>query len=125
MGQQMPIDVAVTDTQHRHDVTFTDSVFVDGKMRYTQISKVPKAATLKDGVWTYQEGVQHVGSKKEFSITILPPNGAKLLSAEPTPDSEVNENGQTHLRFHGTASDNKRFTFTIRYELPSTSEQEK
>jgi len=123
-GQEMPIEVAVTDRQNRHDVTFTDGVFVDGKMRYTQISRIPKAADLKDGVWTYQEGIQHVGSKKEFNITILPPTGAKLLSAEPTPDTEVDEDGRTHLRFQGTASDNKKFRFTIRYELPSTSEQE-
>ncbi|HYW78627.1 MAG TPA: hypothetical protein VE890_03585, partial [Thermoguttaceae bacterium] len=123
MGQQLPVDVVAMDTQNRHDVTFTDGVFVDGQMRYTQIVKTPNAAILKDGVWTYQDGLQHVGSKKEFSMTIVPPRGAKLLAAEPTPATKVDEDGRTHLRFEGTAGDNKKFTFKIRYELPSTSEQ--
>jgi hypothetical protein len=121
-GQELPVEVTVTDTQNRHDVTFTDGVFVDGKMRYTRISEIPKAANLEDGVWTYQEGIQHVGSKKEFKITILLPAGAKLLWAEPTPVVDVDAEGRTHLRFQGTASDNKKHTFTIRYELSSEAE---
>ncbi len=124
MGQQLPIEVAETDTQHRHDVTFTDSVFVDGKMRYTQIIEIPQAAHLKDGVWTYHEGLRHAGSNKEFSIKILLPSGAKLLSADPTADVEVDADGRTRLRFQGTTIDDKQYIFTIRYELPSTSEQE-
>ncbi len=126
MGQEMPIEVAVTDTQHRHDVTFTDSVFVDGKVRYTQISEIPKAANLKGGVWTYHEGLRHVGGKRDFSIKILLPPDAKLLSAEPTADVdvEVDGDGRTRLRFQGTAIDDKQYIFTIRYELPSTSERE-
>ena len=123
MGQQLPVEVAATGTQNRHDVTFTDSIFVDGKMRYTQVLEIPKAAHLEDGVWSYQEAIQHDGNKRDFKITIVPPAGAKLLSVEPTPDVEVDADGRTHLRFQGTASANKRFTFTIRYELPSTSEQ--
>lgn len=122
MGQEMPIEVAVTDTQHRHDVTFTDSIFVDGKMRYTQISEIPKAATLKDGVWTYREGKRVAGSKEKFRITIILPPGATLRSAEPKADVEVDEDGRTLLRFHGTTIDDKQYIFTIRYELPSASE---
>jgi uncharacterized protein DUF6768 len=124
MGQEMPIEVVATDTQNRHDVTFTDNVFVDGKMRYTKISKIPKAANLKDGVWTYQEGIRVAGREQKFSIKILLPPGAKLLSAEPTADVEVDGDGRTHLRYQGTTIDDKQYVFTIRYELPPTSERE-
>lgn len=124
MGQELPVEVAVTDTQHRHDVTFTDSVFDDGKMRYTEIIEVPKAANLKDGVWTYHAGLRHAGSPKKYSIKILLPPGAKFLSTDPTTDVEVDADGRTHLRFQGTTIDDKQYIFTIRYELPSTSEQE-
>ena len=123
-GQDMPVEITSTDTHSRHHVSFTDGVYNDGKMHYTQVSDIPKAATLEDGVWTYQEGIQHVGKERHFSITILPPTDAKLLSAEPTPDVDVDKDGRTRLRFRGTASDNRKFTFTIRYELPLTSEQE-
>ncbi|NQU20403.1 MAG: hypothetical protein HQ567_03905 [Candidatus Nealsonbacteria bacterium] len=124
MGQEMPIEVAVTDKQHRHDVTFTESVFVDGKMRYTQVSEVPKAANLKDGVWTYREGKRVAGFKEKFSIKILLPPGAKLLSAEPTADVDVDEDGRTHLRYQGTTIDDKQYVFTIRYEVAAASGQQ-
>lgn len=123
MGQEMPVRVVATDTQNRHDVTFTDSVFVDGKMRYTRVSEIPKAANLKDGVWTYQEGKRVAGHEEEFGIKILLPPGAELLSAEPTADVEVDGDGRTHIRYQGTTIDDKQYIFTIRYELPSTSEQ--
>ncbi len=124
MGQELPIEVADLDTQHRHDVTFTDSVFVDGKMRYTAILDVPQAAHLKDGVWTYHAGKRVAGRPQKFSIKILLPPGAKLLSADPTADVEVDADGRTRLRFRGTTIDDKQHIFTIRYELPSTPEQQ-
>lgn len=121
-GQQLPIEIAETDTQHRHDVTFTDSVFVDGKMRYTTILDIPQAADFKDGVWTYNEGLRYAGGKTEYSIKILLPSAAKLLTADPTATVEKDADGRTSLSFHDTAIDDKQYIFTIRYELPSTSQ---
>ena len=123
-GQQLPVEVAEADTQHRHDVTFTDSVFVDGQMRYTTILDIPQAADFKDGVWTYNAGLRHTGSPKKFSIKILLPPAAKLLTADPTATVEKDPDGRTSLSFHGTTIDDKQYIFTIRYELPSTSQQQ-
>lgn len=123
-GQEMPIQVVATDTQHRHDVTFTDRVVADGKMRYTEIFEIPKATEPKDGVWTYEDGMHIVGFDEKYSITILLPPGARLLSAGPTADVKLDEDGRTHVRFQGTTINNKKYKFTVRYELPSTSEQE-
>ena len=123
-GHEMPVQLVVTDTNNRHDVTFTDSVFDQGTMRYTQVLDVSQAANLEDGVWTYKDGMHHVGRDTEYNITILLPPGAKLISADPTAAVELHEDGRTNLRFQGTAKDNKKYTFTVRYELPSKSEQE-
>lgn len=120
VGHEMPIEVVGMDTQNRHDVTFTDSVFGEGKMRYTEVFEIPKAATLEDGVWTYQEGMRIAGREQEYSITILLPATAKLLSADPTADVEVDEDGRTQLRYQGTTIDDKQYLFTIRYEMPSS-----
>ncbi len=43
---------------------------------------------------------------------------------DPTADVEVDADGRTHVRFQGTTIDDKQHTFTIRYKLPSMSEQE-
>ena len=122
-GHEMPVKLVVTDTNHRHDVTFTDSVFDQGKMRYTQVLDIPKAAKLEDGVWTYEDGMHHVGRDTEYCLTILLPPGAKFLSADPVAAVELHEDSRTQLRFQGTAKDNKKYTFTIRYQLPSKSGQ--
>ncbi len=124
MGNKMPVEVVVTGTQARHDVTFTDSVFDEGKMRYTRPSDISGTANLEDGVWTYQDGMRVAGCENKYSITMLLPPGAEFLSAEPTASAEVNEDGRTQVRFQGTTVDDKQYTFTIRYELPSTSEWE-
>jgi hypothetical protein len=123
-GHEMPVQLVVTDTNHRHDVTFTDSVFDQGKMRYTQVLDVPHAATLEDGIWTCRDGMHHVGFDTQYSITILLPPGAKLLSADPTATVEPHEDGRTHVRFQGMAKDGQKYAFTVRYELPSKSVQE-
>ncbi len=123
-GHEMPVQLVVTDTNNRHDVTFTDSVFDRGKLRYTQVLDVPKAAKFEDGVWTFEDGIHHVGHDTEYSITILLPPGATVLAADPTATVKPHADGRTHLRFQGTAKDNKKYTFTVRYELPSKSEHE-
>jgi len=124
-GHEMPVQLVVTDTHHRHDVTFTASVIDQGRMRYTEVLDVPKAARLEDGVWTYQEGMHHVGGDTEYGITIVLPPGAQLLSADPTAAVDGRDDRRTQLRFQGTAKDNTKYTYTVRYELPSMSEQEK
>ena len=50
-GHEIPVQLLMTDTHHRHDVTFTDSVLDQGKMHYTQVLDVPKAARLEEDVW--------------------------------------------------------------------------
>jgi len=122
MGHEMPIEVVGIDTQNRHDVTFTDSAFDEGKLVYTGVFEIPKAAKLEDGVWTYQEGMRIAGGEQEYSIEILLPPGARLLSADPTADVEVDEDGRTRLCYEGTTIDDKQYKFTIRYGLPSASE---
>jgi hypothetical protein len=122
-GHEMPVQLVVTGTNNRHDVTFTNSVFDQGKMRYTQIWDVPRAAKLEDGVWTYQDGIHHVGRDTKYDIAVLLPPDARLLSTDPTAEVEQRKDGRTHVRFKGTAKDDTKYTFTIRYELPATSEQ--
>lgn len=121
-GHEMPVQLVVTDTNHRHDVTFTDSVFAQGKMRYTQVFDIPKAAKLDEGVWTYRDGIHCIGHDTEYSITVLLPPDAKVLSTDPTAAVERREDGRTHVRFQGTAKDGTQYAFLVRYTLPSEAE---
>jgi len=123
-GHEMPVELVATDTNHRHDITFTESVFSEGKMRYTRILDEPKAAKLEDGVWTYRDGLRVAGQEQDYSITMLLPPGAKLLSTEPEGEVDVDEDGRTRVRFEGTTVYDVQHLFTIRYELPAVVEEE-
>jgi len=121
LGHEMPVDVVVNSGQKRYDVRFTDNVFVDGKMQYTQVLTIPDAAAFENGNWIYQDGIRHAGGDKEYSTTILLPAGAELVSTEPTAEVDAAD-GRTQVRFKGVARDDVQYFFTVRYKLPSKEE---
>ncbi len=120
-GHEMPVQLVVTDTNHRYDVTFTESVFDRGKMRYTQVLDLPHAAKLEDGVWTYEHGMHHVGQDREYRLTILLPSGAEVLSTAPKATAGFHEDGRPQLRYQGITKNDKKYKFIVRYKLPSNS----
>ena len=124
-GDDMPVKVTETSGHTRHDVTLTDSVFANGTMRYTRILERPKAATSEDGVWIYKNDVMYSKPENRFSVTVCLPEGAKLVTAEPAPTLEFEQDGRTAVQFRGTRGKNERFAYSVKYELseesPSTS----
>ena len=122
-GTELPVEKVVTGDRTRHDITFTDSAFHDGKLRYIRLDN-PRAATFEDGVWTFQDGMRVAGCEQKYRLVMLLPPGAKLLSAEPAGDVEVDEIGRTRVCFEGTTVDDVQHMFTVRYELPAEEEKE-
>lgn len=122
-GREMPLETTVTGEQARHNVTFTNDVFEDGRLHYTEVYKIPAAATLKDGIWTYNDGLRHKGGNREYTLTIVLPPGAELVSTEPEAAVETAD-GRTQVRFQGTTIDDVQHLFAVRYKLPPEAEQE-
>ncbi len=122
-GREMPIETVVTDNQARHEVTFTDSVFEQGRLRYTEVYGIPKAATLKEGTWTYTDGLRHAGGDRDYCVTVLLPPDAGLVSTEPMAEVKTID-GRTQVCFQGTALDDVQYTFTTRYKLPPENVEE-
>lgn len=116
-GDEMPIKVTPTSGHTRHDVTLTDSVFANGTMRYTRISEWPQAATRQDGIWTYRSDVMYSKPENRFSVTILLPKGANLVSAEPAPTLDFEQDGRRAIQFRGMRGKNERFAYSVRYRL--------
>lgn len=120
-GHEMPIETLVTGAQARHEVSFTDNVFEEGRLHYTEVYGIPRAATSEDGVWTYVDGLRHKGGDREYSISIRLPVGAELVSTEPTAEVETTD-GRTQVRFQGTTLDDVQYTFTVKYQLGAEAE---
>lgn len=117
-GMELPVKTTPTETQSRHEVVLTDEAFVDGAVRYTQVVDNPHAAKLEDGVWSYTDGIRHAGKARPYSIEILTPPGAEVLSTEP--DVEVQSTGEQRakVRFEGVTENDVQYLFTVRYKLP-------
>ena len=122
-GHEMPLETVITGNQARHDVKFTDSVYEEGRLRYTEVYGIPKAATLKDGIWTYTDGLRNKGRDKDYSLSVLLPAGAELVSTDPTAEVKSVDD-RTHVHFQGTALDDVQYTFTVQYKLGAETEQE-
>jgi hypothetical protein len=118
-GHEMPVEVTPEGTHNRHQVTLTEAVFSDGQMRHTRISKCPNAATQKDGVWNYTSDIVYSGRENRFRITVSLPAGAKVLSTDPAPILELDQDGQTVLRFQATRAKNEKFVYSVYYALPT------
>ena len=116
-GRDLPIKVIETGGHTRHEVTLTDPVFANGMMRYSRISETPSAATRQDGVWTYKNDIMYSKPENWFTITVCLPKGAKLVSAEPSPSLEFEQDGRTAVQFRGTRQKNERFAYSVKYEL--------
>jgi len=124
-GQEMPYEVTPAGTENRYDVTVSGNALSAGTMKHTRIAETPQAATLKDGVWTYKTDTHYDLPQNRLKITVCLPPGAKVVAAEPRPLLEFKQDGRTCLRFQTFRGMNEKFAYTIRYELPSTTNDER
>jgi hypothetical protein len=124
-GQEMPYEVTPAGTHNRYVVTVSKNAFVDGTMNYTRITETPRAATFEDGVWTYKTDILYSLPQNRLKITVYLPAGAKVVSAEPKPSLEFSQEGRTGLRFQASRGMNEKFAYKIRYESPSTTDEER
>ena len=51
-------------------------------------------------------------------------SGAKVVSVEPKPRIEFEQEGRPAIRFQASRGMNEKFAYTIRYELPTTTDEE-
>ena len=98
-------------------------VFEHARLHYTEVYRIPTAATFSDGIWTYNDGLRHKGGNREYCLTIVLPPRAELVSTEPTAAVDTAD-GRTLVRFHGTAMDDVQYVFAVRYKLASPSKEE-
>ena len=103
--------------QTRYDVSFAENTMTDRQVSYTRFAETPAAATQSEGAWTYQSDMSYGLTKNEFTITVMLPEGAELVSAEPKPALEFKSNGRTAVRLQGTRLQNEKFEFELRYRL--------
>ena len=121
-GREMPYKVTPAGSHNRYDVTISENTLVGGVLHYTQIAQIPQAAELEDVAWTYNTDIVYSLPENRLKITVLLPPGAKVVSTKPKPSIEFHQEGHTGLRFQASRGMNEKFAYTIRYQLPSTTD---
>ncbi len=124
-GQELPYEVTPTGTENRYDVTVMQDALTGGTMKHTRITETPKAATVEDGVWTYKTHQDYGLPQNQLKITVCLPPGARVVSAEPKPLLEFEQEGRTGIRFQASRGMNEKLAYTIRYELASATDDER
>ncbi len=124
-GQEMSHKVSSAGIHNRYDVTVSENAVVDGTMKHTRITETPEAATFENGIWTYKSDILYSVRQNRLTITVNLPPGANVVSVEPKPTVELEQKGHTTIRFQASRGMNEKFAYTIRYELPSTTDDQR
>ncbi len=142
-GRELPATVSTSEGQRHYTVRLVEPVMPGGQVHYTQVTKTPALATIKDDLWTYR-GERAFGAEKdrsppapqlvvgptlvdsrerkaEFSETVQLPEGAEIVKVDPKPLGLFIWNGTPARFFTATRGRNEAFTYTIQYRLPKAS----
>jgi hypothetical protein len=116
-GREMPFTTSPQNGHIRYDVRLPRPVMPGRRFSYTQFSDCPSSATEKGGVWTYSSDVSYGYDTNDCSQTVVLPEGAEIVSANPWPVSSFTLQGKPTVRFEATRGRNDPFKYTVQYRL--------
>lgn len=116
-GRKLNFSSKQQDSHTCYDVECPKRDLADGRLVYTYVMEIPDAAKQTDGVWTYANDTCYGSNQNSFTVTVLLPEGAELVSAEPQPAMEFNKNGCRGLRLQGERGMNEKFAYKLSYRL--------
>ena len=116
-GREMPLTTSPQNGHVRYDVRLPRPVMPGRRFSYTRLSECPNSATAEGDVWTYSSDVAYGYDTNEISQTVVLPEGAEIVSANPWPVSAFTLQGKPTVRFEGTRARNETLRYTIKYRL--------
>jgi hypothetical protein len=116
-GREMPFTTSAQNGHLRYDVRLPRPIMPGRRFSYTRLSECGNSATEKDGVWTYVSDIAYGYDTNEISQTVVLPEGAETVFADPWPASSFTLQGRRTLRFEGTRARDETLKFTIKYRL--------
>ena len=120
-GQEMPFTTSAQNGHVRYDVRLPRPIMPGRRFSYTRLSEYGNSATEKDGVWTYASDIAYGYDTNEISQTVVLPEGAEIVFADPWPASSFTLQGKPTLRFEGTRARDETLKCTIKYRLTETA----
>ncbi len=118
-GAEMPFTTTPQNGELRYDVTLPHPVDSGSRFSYTRVLESPECATRDGDVWTCSNNYRYGYATSEFAETVVLPEGAQIVSAEPWPVAAFTLNNKPTLRFETTRGRSEPFKYTVRYRLPA------
>lgn len=120
-GQELPIESASqseSQSEHvRYVVRLLRPAMSGQRVSYIRTQENAAWATEEEGVWTHSADFGYVYNTNELAQTVVLPEGAELVAAEPWPVAKLTLNKRTAVRFEATRGQNDRFHYTVQYRL--------
>lgn len=116
-GREMPVSVSPQGESVRYDVNPPHPIWPGQRFSYTWISERPQTAKQEGDTWTYSFEYNYGFNTNELSETVVLPEGAEIVSAEPWPVAQFTLGGKPSVRFEAVRGRNEPFRFTVRYRL--------
>ncbi len=116
-GRKLNFTTKLEGSHTCYDIQCPKRNLSDGRLAYTYVMEIPDAAKQTDGVWTYENDICYGCKQNRFSATVLLPEGAELVSAEPRPTLELTSNGRRAVRLQGDRGMNEKFAYKLSYRL--------
>jgi hypothetical protein len=116
-GRELPVTTSVEGDHVRYNVTLPHRIGPGQRFGYIQISKGPGLARREGDTWVYSSGQTPGCDTNEMSDTVVLPEGAQIISAEPWPVAQFTLGGKTGVRFQAIRGLSESFKYTVRYRL--------
>lgn len=120
-GNELSVDTSpqAEGERIRYDVQLPEDVDPTAPLVYARVAETPAAATLADGVWLLESDISYGVAENSFTLTVLLPAGAELVSAQPKPIAELSSAGRPEIHFQATRGRNEKFHYSLKYRLPA------
>lgn len=116
-GRELPYTITPQGTHNRYDIKLREDVMPGQRLAYTGEAEIPVAAKEENGTWTHSGDPCYGLAKNDFTVTILLPKGAELVSANPTPTLDFVRDGRPAIRLQAVRGRNEKFKYSVRYRL--------
>jgi len=123
LGRKLAVRREPAGVNHRDVIQFVEPVAPLARFTLRFPGPGQVYATREGDVWTVKQTLGPSSIRTRYNYTIMLPAGADIVSAEPTPKDQVQQDGKWVLHLEAAAKGGAQWSYTVRYRLPEQSPQ--
>lgn len=118
-GRQISFTVKPEGTGQRTTLDLPEAIMPGERLFLKCSMKTGAIATKEDDIWTFWDGQSWSYASSRYDYKVILPQGAEVVSVEPEPWRESEENGAEVLFFKAERRNGGHFGLEVQYRLPA------